>query len=362
MMAGLDLELAAGWTEVEPRGDGPSLLVEENGCLAYLRSDFSQVHEYGAVGPVDCPIAYDPAQHTAYRYVCSARLGRADYSQIRAFDLRDGSMRPAQDLPLSHWVLWLLEWLPGAKAGTGHLFGLLASDDSTDDGVVIRHQLFAHVVGESCLRMRPLCRDAYYPLAFSRKRKELLFSGAEGLYVVGLKGERIASCCDTERASGRGGMFDPSGRGRAVLGGDGLYMWDFESRDLQRLARQGQYPVWAQDGGGIWYSQSSSDLLYYNLKRGETEPLLAVRRTHNAELSFARAVRQSPCGRYLALPLTGKRLKGVARGKVDPSVRERIYEIEHCFCVLDLERREIWRKSGYISNFGWIDAEELVSV
>lgn len=211
--------------------------------------------------------------------------------------------------------------------------------------------------------MRPLCRDAYYPLAFSRQRKELLFSGAEGLYVVSLKGERVASCCEEDRSSGRGGMFDPSGRGRAVLGGDGLYLWDFEAGGgSQRLARQGQYPVWSQDGGGIWYSQSSSDLLYYDLERGVSEPVAAVSRTHHAEVSFARAAKQSPCGRYLALPLTGKRLKGVARGKIDPSVRERVYEYGHDFCLFDLERREIWRRSGFISNFCWIDDADVVSV
>ena len=358
-MSDLDLELADGWSEIAPRAGAPDLLVEEGGRLAHLRSDFSRVHEFGAVGPVDCPLAYDAEEQTAYRYVSAARLRGADFSQIRAYNLRTGAVRSAMDLPLSHWALWFLEWLPDA----GSLFGLLASDVSSEEGVVIRHQLFAHKPGESRLRLRPLCRDAYFPLAFSRQRRELLFSGAEGLNIVSLKGERLASCCENDRASGRGGMFDPSGRARVVLGGDGLYLWEFEGRGgLQRLARQGQYPVWAQDGRGIWYSQSSSDLLYYDLERGVSEPVIAVRKTHNAEVSFARSARQSPCGRYLALPLTGKRLKGVARGKLDPSVRERIYEYGHNFCVFDLERREFWRRSGFISNFCWSDGADVVSV
>lgn len=121
----LNLEFAEGWREVAPRSDAPSLLIEEAGRLLHQPSDFSQPHDFGSVGPVDCPIAYDQGSRTAFRYVSAPSLSRRDYSQLRAFDLSTGEGRALLRLPLNQWVLWLLEWIEGRLGEGGSCLGCL---------------------------------------------------------------------------------------------------------------------------------------------------------------------------------------------------------------------------------------------
>ncbi|HAV13560.1 MAG TPA: hypothetical protein DCX06_08750, partial [Opitutae bacterium] len=260
----MDIEFAGGWEQVASRMGAPDLLLESDGRLLVQRSDFSLLHDFGAVGPVDCPIAYDTRTHTAYRYVCASSAARGDFSQLRSFHLGHYTTEVLWELPLNQWVLWLLEWISGAESGSGQLLGLVATDRPTEDRIVIEHQLFALKPGEKRARLRPICRDGYRPLAFSRKRRELVFAGANGIYLVDLKGIRRATFPGGE-ATGQGAAFDPSGAGRVIIGGDGIYIWDLERNQVQQLCRIGRYPVWAVGRNGFWYRESSSDLFYYDL-------------------------------------------------------------------------------------------------
>lgn len=354
MMAGPELEFSADWREVPASPDAPGLLVERNAALTEFGGDFSVKRELGRVGPVPCPLAYDRERQVAYRYVCESRPARRDFSEIRAYDLHSGKTFPLFTLPVHQWVIWLLEWIaPAQRGGRGRLFGLLATDLPAEQGVAIRHQLFALEPGERNLRLRPLCRDAFTPLDFNRRRRELLFAGAEGIYVVGLKGERRNSLPGTPGPGARGGAFDPSGRGRVVLGGGGLYLWDLDRGGCEQLAARGQFPCWSVDGKGIWYSESTGDLFYFDLERRRAAPVLRVAKNRHPESRFFRQIAETECGRYLAVSLSVKRLRGVSRSS-PAGPAEKVFRDEYAFCVLDLKNHQFWRCDENVTRFCWL--------
>ena len=356
MPAPLPIESPAGWREVSPRAGAPDLLVETGGRLLRWRSDGSTVLDFGVTGPVDCPLALDAEAARAYRHVCESRLNSSDFSEIRCFDLKRGGFETVRSLGVNQWVLWMLEWLPGRPGRPGGLFGLLASDLPVAEGIRINHQLMLLDSRDWALKTRLLCRDAYYPLAFERERGEMLFAGAEGIHRVGLRGERLGSLTAALRPGGRGAVFDPEGAPRAVLGGAGLFLWDFSSGGLRRLTRLGQYPVWAPGGSTVWYSESSSNLLRHDLKSGESETVLAVRRDRHPEVSYARPARLTACGRYLGLPVTCKRVAGMVRSPAGEGRRERLYAHDHAFVIADLEAGAFWQLEGFVTQFHWLEA------
>lgn len=355
-MAELDFELADGWKEMTPPERAPRLLGEFEGNLVSLSSNLEKQLSFGWVGPVHCPIAYDPRTKTAFRYVCEERSGARDFSEIRAFSLERGTSFPLLQLPLNQWVLWLLEWIEGSTGRGGMLYGLRASDRSTVDELEIQHNLFTFRPGGEQLLNRPICRDAYYPMAMSRQRRELIFQGAEGIYLVGLSGERRAALTSTDRPAGRGAAFDPSGSSRVAIGGDGLYFWNVDTGECRQIRRQGQYPVWDECRDRIYFSESSSDVYYLDLDSDEVSCLVRVKNNHRREISFASPVKMTNDGRFLAVSLTGSRLRGMRRSELSNGERERIYEQVQELCVFDIENREFWRSSGFFSNLCWIEA------
>ena len=354
-MPHLKLELAHGWQEVAPRSDAPDLLAEIGGHLVHMGSDFSIRSDFGMVGPVDCPLALDLLNLRAFRYVSKVGFGRgADYSQLRAFDVKTGKSFPVLNLPLNQWVLWLLEWIDGGAGKPGQLLGLIASDRTSELGVCIDHNLFALTPGEERVRRRPLCRDAYRPLAFSRRRRELVFSGAEGSYLLSLSGERKYSLSKERCEAGEGASFDPGGAPRVALAGCGLHLWNYESGSCERLALRGRHPVWSIDGRSIWYRESSADLHSMDLQTRVARRILAVAGQRERELWFARPVSLSRCGRYAAVSLTSRRLRGMQQNASSGGERERVYRYEHALVALDLERQELWQSTGPANQLRWL--------
>jgi len=352
-MSVLNIQLAEGWEEIPPPGRGPSLMIESEGELSLYRNDFTLEHKFGPVGPVDCPLAYDAQASLVFRYISAPRIGRRDFSQIRAYDVKMGTSELIAELPLNQWVLWLLEWIRGGPSEGGRLFGLVATDDTSSDMVVLKHQLFLMKPFDGIATKRPLCRDAYAPIAFSLQRRRILFVGAEGIYTVGLNGERHAELALTDRAIGRGAAFSPNSSDEVLIGGSGLRLWNYKTGECRKLTQQGQYPCWSKDGRGIWFSESSADLLYYDIESRETTRVLQVARNHDKEYSLARPIRISPDGRYLGVQLSGKRMKGISRNSI-MGARERVYEQSQAFFVLDLKTSELWRHEGFVTQFLWI--------
>lgn len=353
-MGDFRLKLASGWTQVAPRAGGPELLLESDGKLFHVNSDFTERKLLGPIGPVACPLAYDPRRREVYRYVCEYRAGRKDFSQIRRFNLDTGKRSQLFELPVNQWVLWLFEWVASAKTGEGQLFGLIASDLSTEDSLVLQHQLCILDPQTKEILKRPLCRDAYYPIAFSWEHRQIVFSGAEGVHLTSMKGERAGTVQLDDFAAGRGASFVPNGGPEVVIGGGGLRLWNTQNGQVSRLTQQGQFPVSTKDGQGVWYSESSSDLFYYDVGTGKSECILQMPNSRLREVSMARPPLLSQCGRYLGLPLSTKRLRGVARSTVDAGKRERVYVESHLFTVLDLESREVWARPGRVDQFRWL--------
>lgn len=354
-MPSTQVHLKSTFTEVAPRAEAPELLVEHDGRLKRLRSDGEELHDFGRVGPVECPVAYDPATRTAYRYVCASGVFVKDYSQLRSFSMEAGQSSVLWEMPLNQWALWFLHWIPSSGQPGGQLLGLVAADRPHDGQVSIDHRLFAIDPARPAPKFRPLCRDAYKPLAFSLQRRELAFSGAEGSYILGLKGERLATLDKDQVATAHGACFDPAGAPRIALGGGGIHLWDFRKGSCIRLTQQGRHPVWSPDGRSLWYSRSGGALMCYDLETGRNEEIVAIEADRFPDFWKSRPVAFSRCGRYLAAMLSAKRLKGVTQRAGGIEARERVFTEDKCFCLLDLQRSEFWRIEGrYFSDFRWI--------
>lgn len=354
-MSQLQFNQTEDWREHSPSEDVPRLLVEQEGHLRLLSHDLQVRFDYGAVGPVDCPIAYDPVRRLGFRYVCATGACRGDFSQLRAFSVDRGESYLLKELPLNQWALWHLDWIEPQGRASGQLYGLLATDRPCEGQVVIEHRLFSYKLGASHLGVRPLCRDAYKPLAFSSSRRECVFAGAEGIYLLSMRGERKLTLTAAAGASGEGAAFCPEGSPRVVLGGDGLHLWDLKTNHCRRLTRNGRYPVWAPDGRGIWYRESSASLHYYDLAHDCTQELVSLPNQRHPEFWHAQPVCLSRDGRYLATCLTSKVLRGVSQKGSATGQRERVYMHSHQILVLDLERRAYWSQTGYARQLRWVD-------
>jgi hypothetical protein len=355
----LPLKLAENWREIEPSSQAPSLLYEREGQLFHAKSDGSLLSAFGSVGNVDCPLAHTLGHDWAYRYVCENRLGHPDFSCLRAFNMRTGQQRDLITLGLHQWICWLLMPLPQTDSeGVQPLMGLLASDHTDDSGIVIRHHLFLYDGRHPPLRLRPLARDAFYPLALSLKHKELIFHGAEGIYRVGFNGERVANLARDADPLGRGAVFCPHGSLRAVLGGGGLFLWDFEGSHCRELFAKGQWPAWHGDHNEIWFSITSNDLHVMQLNEDGAAnppiPVLTAEAGRMDAIGFGCPPVIHPNGRYLMHRVQRRRLRGTTRGPVSQKqTSERIFANEESLCVLDLEEKVIWQLPGIHQHATW---------
>ena len=349
------LDFTDEWEESAPLVDAPSLIIEKDGELLHLKSNLEQKYNFGSVGLVNCPIAYDSFRRMAFRYICPSGFRKEDFSQLRAFSLDRGESFSLLELPLNHWILWLFEWVASADHKSGQLFGLHAADRSIDDRIVIDHRLFVHKPGEAQLRLRPICRDAYKPLAFSRQRAELVFAGAEGIYLLGLEGERKLTLSTDIAAGGQGAAFHPTGDALIVVGGDGLHLWNLNTNQCQQLTPKGRHPVWSMDGKGIYYRESSADLHYYNFASKEAHRVIGIPKQRHPDFWHARPVCISRNGRYLATSLTEKVLRGVSQRNTSTGARERVYSYNHQLIVLDLKQKTYWSRRGFADQLCWAE-------
>jgi hypothetical protein len=337
----LKLQLAEGFREVAPRPCGRRLLWEENGDFRYSETDFLTPHSFGHLGGVDCPLAVDAARGVAWAYCCQYRLGVRDYSEIREFDLATGRSRRVLRLGLRQWALWLLaHW-----AGTDTLLALVATDTRTDS-IYIRHHLAVIDTKKGQLHLIALPRDAFAPLAWCPRRRWIIFHGAEGTHLVSFTGRNLLTL-PPGGPLGRGGDLHPH-KPLALLGGDGLWLWNLETGALRRLRERGQYPRWSPDGTSCWFSESSSDLFHLNCDTGAEERLLRVAGNPHTEVNYARPIAVDAAGHLLAVPLT--RLL-----KMDPLAAANATTLArmHKLCVVDVQAREAWVTTGYARHLAW---------
>jgi hypothetical protein len=338
----LKLQLAEGFREVAPRACGHRLLWEENGDLRCGETDFSVTKNFGQLGGADCPIAVDPARGLAWAYCCQYRLGVRDYSEIREFDLATGRSRRLVRLGLQQWAIWLLAHWPAADS----LFVLVATGTQAS-AINIRHHLAVINLRDGALHLVALPRDAFAPLAWCLRRRWVIFHGAEGTHLVSFTGRKMLTL-PVGGPLGRGADIHPE-KPLALVGGDGIWLWNLEDGTSRRLRERGQYPRWMPDGRSCWFSESSSDLFQLDCDTGAEKRLLRIAGNNFTEINYARPIAADATGRRLALPLT--RLL-----KTDPSVAERTSLLSriHRLCVVDLDAREAWLSGGYARQLVWI--------
>ena len=343
----LRLQLAEGFREVAPRKCGRRLVWEENGVLRAGETDFAAPSELGSIGGVDCPVAVDARSGRAWAYCCQFRPGVRDFSEIREFDLATGRSKRLARLGLHQWALWLLtHW-----AEADMLLALVATD-TRSAAIHIRHHLALLETRTGTMRLVALPRDAFMPLTWCMRRRWVVFYGAEGTHLVSLSGRRLLTLPPASAVvagpRGRGASVHPD-KPLALLGGDGLWLWNLETGALRQLRERGQYPTWTPDGKRCWFSESSSDLYELDCETGAERRLLRIAGNNYLEINYARPVAVEPGGERLALPLT--RLL-----KIDPAVAGQMptQARMHRLCVVDVAAREAWMAPGYARNLAWV--------
>ncbi|MGE9292975.1 MAG: hypothetical protein ACQKBW_05130 [Puniceicoccales bacterium] len=341
----LPLLLGSGWEAVTPHDVGPKLLWQAGSSLMVSGTDFSEPRDLGEVGLVDCPIAYDPSRGLAYGYASPRGRQREDFSEFRAWHPDQGTVSRLFRLGLNQWALWMLRHLPRHDA----LLSLVATA-MPGEGVNIQHQLGIYDLGKMRSLLVSLPRDAFLPLDVHPTRREVLFYGVEGYQVIEFTGKRLRRLGGPGLPEGRGGCYHPDGD-KALLGGSGIVQWDLANDRLDPLHPRGHYPLWAPGGEGFWFSESSGDLFYYSLAEGRAERVLALAANAHPDIRHARAPVPTRDGRYLALCLT-RRVKRSAGSAPDAP----LYRHDHCLCVVDTLKRQVWQYPGPCRNVVWAEA------
>jgi len=345
----LKLQLAEGFREVAARPCGRRVAWEEDGVLRLGETDFAQPRELGNIGGVDCPVAMDAVNGRGWAYCCQFRVGVRDFSEIREFNFATGKSRRLVRLGLHQWALWLLtHW---AEADV--VLALVATD-TRSTAIHIRHHLALIETGSGAMRLVALPRDAFVPLACCARRRWIIFHGAEGTHLVSFGGRRLLTLPASQgadgpdRPRGRGASLHPD-KPLALLGGDGLWLWNLETGAARRLRDRGQFPVWKPDGTGCWFSESSSDLFQLNCETGAEQRLLRLAGNPYPEINYARPLTMDDSGERLALPLT--RLL-----KIDPALAKQAPSLArwHRLGVVDLAAKEAWLAPGYARNLAWV--------
>ena len=342
----LPLLLGSGWQAVPPRATGRHLLWQAGAKLMCAGTDFAEPQLLGETGLVDCPLAVDAARGLAYGYASPQGRQQEDFSELRAWHIKEGTGSRLFRLGLNQWALWLLRYLPRHDA----LLGLVATD-MPGEGVHIQHQLGIFDLGKMKSLLVSLPRDAFLPLDVHPTRREVLFYGVEGYQVIEFSGKRVRRLAGSGLPEGRGGSYSPDGD-KALLGGSGIVLWDMAADSLKALHPRGHTPVWDPSGAGFWFSESSGDLFYYSLAEGQTERLVALAANAHPDIRHSRPPVATADGRYLALCLT-RRNKRSAGSEPDAP----LYRYDHCLCVLDTREREVWQLPGPCRNAVWFEPD-----
>ncbi len=342
----LPLLLGPEWQAVPPRATGAKLLWQAGPRLMCAETDFAEPQALGDVGLVDCPLAVDTTRRMVYGYASPQGCQQKDFSELRAWHLEQGTGSRLFRLGLNQWALWMLRYLPRHDA----LLGLVATD-MPGEGVNIQHQLGIFDLGKMKSLLVSLPRDAFLPLDIHPTRREVLFYGVEGYQVIEFSGKRLRRLAGPGLPEGRGGCYHPSGD-KALLGGSGIVLWDLAADRLEPLHPRGHHPLWDGEGKGFWFSESSGDLFYYSLAEGRSERVLALAANAHPDIRYARSPAATRDGRYLAVCLT-RRVKRSAGSEPDAP----LYRHDHCLCVLDTRKREVWQLPGPCRNAVWFEPD-----
>ncbi|MGF1449468.1 MAG: hypothetical protein ACFB20_08640 [Opitutales bacterium] len=344
----LPLQVKKGWKQVRPRTTGKQLIWDEGQDVFCAQTDFAGPRRFPATGGVDCPIATHAGLPTAYRYCCQMQAGQRDFSELRGLDTLTGEMRTVYRLAGNQWMVWLCRLLKGGST----LLGLVATDARRSQLTIV-HQLGFFDLKRKRTLLVPLPRDAYHPLAVCEAREAILFHGAEGYQLVNFAGTRLRRVGVDGLPLGRGASFHPE-RPVVTLGGGTLTDWDLDRGGFSELPVRGQFPLWAEGGRSLWFSQSSADLWHYDPASGEAGWIVRIAGYSRPEKNYSRALVLSADGRHLAAVLTRKvRIAEMPGAAPEPGTR--LFRVNRCVVVLDLQARELWQHPAAADNLAWIE-------
>lgn len=351
-MSSMELSLADGWTQVEPRETSFELLISGQSPGQNLISTdtaFRHRREIGFSGGGNCPVAVDPTGDRVFVSV----------DGIVSYGL-GGSVGENTRISEDASPFWMLSYTPTGPDLLMHLHG-----EEPMQSFVARLNL-----ENGSIQRLLLPEGAFFPLALNSAFEQVLYSNRQGAAVYHLANE-VSTVASIELSPCvQGGAFDTDER-RVILGGNGLWGWDTVSGSSSRLCEHGVYP--AIDGrGDVWFTLKDGALAKLNSRNGSFEvivELLGLDTSSGKGGSYAQPVVFSPDARYGLARLTGReKLTGKDLEEAEafcnsvgqPFTETQQYRYEHYFCILDLELQQAWCSEGYAHNIAWLRSEEKV--
>lgn len=349
-MTCMELSLASGWAQVEPKETQFELLISGQSPgqqLIAWDTGFSVRREIGYSGGINCPLAVDETGNRVFVSV----------DGIASYNIRDNVQNESK-ISDSLSAVWMLEYVPAGPELLMHLHG-----DDPMQNFIARLNVENGSFGKELLP-----EGAFVPLDVNRAHDKVLYSkrGGAAVYDVRRAVKEIVSVDLSVQV--RGGAFDTDEQ-RVVFGGDGLLGWNMETGSISRLCEHGSYPA-IDATGGVWFSHKDGALAILTSEAGSFDVIVELSGLDafgGNDGSYAQPVVFSPDGRYGLARLTGRtKLTGKELDEAEAFCKQvgqlfserHQHRYHHYFCVLDLELHEVWCSEGYAHNVAWIAAEK----
>ncbi len=347
----MELSLAKGWTQVEPKDTPFELLMSGQSPgqrVLASNTSFTRQRDLGFSGGTNCPLAVDHVAGRVYVSVDGIISYGVHEAEQHELDIED-------DLS----AVWMLEYVPAGPELLMHLAG---------GGP--RQSFIAWLNLENRqMRKGLLPAEAFFPLGLNIKHSKALYSTRQGAAVYDLNGSIQAIATVDLPFQATGGTFDADAF-RIILGGNGLFGWKTETGELSHLCERGSYPV-IDDAGGVWFSLNDGALA--KLRGGEAsfEVIVELTEVDTSSMkagSYAQPLVLSPDGRYGLARLTGQtelagkelqEAEAFCKSVDQPFSDFHRHQYHHYSCVLDLEVQEVWCHEGYAHNIAWVAVDGM---
>lgn len=346
----MQLALAEGWTQVSPRDTPYTLVVSDQNPgqrLIAVNTAFTRRKDLGFSGGTNCPIAVDRSGERIF------------YSgeSLTSLDLRSGGERHFV-IDDAFGIYWMLTYQPDPP-------GLVMLLDGVDPKV----QFLGHLdLTTGALERRPLSAEAFSPLAVDIDRGLALFSTRRaGAAVCDLSGAAAAKASLALSPYVDSGCF-AGDEDTVVLGGQGLVAWNARTGAVTTLSPTGRYPQYDRQGD-LWFCTEDGNLCRMRRDGSGFDVIVELCGVDPTGWGYAQPIVFSPDGRFGLARLTGKSPR-TGRDLVDaeafcrhhnqPFDDHHRHHFHHFFCILDLDRQEVWCHDGYAHNLAWVAGDWTV--
>lgn len=348
----MQLSLADGWTQVNPRDTSCTLLLSGQSPdqrLIAVDTAFTHRKDLAFSGGSNCPLAVDHANARVYFL--------ADC--LTSVCLRTGTLQ-TYDVDKNLGVFWMLEYRTD-----GPELVMLLHDTAPSAQCLGRLDL---LTGE--LQRVLLPAEAFAPLAVNHEHRVALFSTRHaGAALCDLSGSGKALASIALPSFVQGGCFDRDS-GRTVLGGKGLFGWNVRTGTISTLCHDGRYPKFDRQGD-LWFCVEDGNLCRLRRDGRGFDVILELTGMDPRGWGYAQPIVFSPDGRYGVARLTGKTpLTGQDLAEAEEFCRRHgqtfsdfyRHRFHHFFCVLDLALQEVWCRDGYAHNLAWVEGDYVTDM